>query len=219
MKRLPVILLCFPLFGFVSQGHAQTAAEWLQQKKTAKQYLLAQLEALAAFRKCIAEGYTLTQNGLRSLKGLQETLVQLHQRQYQTLSQVSAPVKSAAVSSEFLPVMSGVLSGLNDFLRELRFVGQLGIGEIKLIKKIIFLLLRKCYQDLDRFGLLVSGNALKMSDGERLYALQKLSAALQDTSRFAGSLIREVREMGIQRTRMLQEEILLSEIEKTSAVS
>lgn len=218
MKRLPVLLLCFPLLGFACQGAAQTTAEWFRQKKTAKQYLLAQLEALSAFRKCLVEGYALTENGLYSLKGFQERLVQLHQQQYQSLSQVSTPVKSAAVSSGFLPVMSGVLTGLNYFLRQLRFAGQLGIGEIRLVKKIIFLLLRKCYLDLDRFGLIISGNTLMMTDGERLAALQQLSAALQETSWFLGSLIRDVGEMGIQRTRMLQEEQLLSEIERTSAL-
>jgi cell fate (sporulation/competence/biofilm development) regulator YlbF (YheA/YmcA/DUF963 family) len=60
MKTMIIILLLVHV-----QASAQTAAEFLQQKKTQRQYLLTQIAALKLYARTALKGYTTVRKGLQ----------------------------------------------------------------------------------------------------------------------------------------------------------
>lgn len=64
MRKTATLLLLLLL---AVGAHAQTAREWLQQKKTQQAYLLEQVAALRLYADYARQGYGITQEGLRAI--------------------------------------------------------------------------------------------------------------------------------------------------------
>lgn len=62
-----------------STVRGQTWKEWLRQKKTKKEYLLAQIAALEAYGSAIKKGYAIAREGLQDIRQMKDGLSGLHQ--------------------------------------------------------------------------------------------------------------------------------------------
>jgi len=72
---------------------AQTAAEFLRQKKTQEKYLLKQLAYLELYCSELRKGYQLAKEGWGTIKGFTDGEFKLHEAFFDALSTVSTVVK------------------------------------------------------------------------------------------------------------------------------
>ena len=65
MKKMTLLLILFISFGQLLQ--AQTFAEWFQQKKTQKKYLVKKIAALQVYIEFAEKGYKIAKEGLNTI--------------------------------------------------------------------------------------------------------------------------------------------------------
>jgi hypothetical protein len=115
IRRNARALLVFSLFTAISTGmaataKAQTFAEWFQQNKTQKKYLLRQIAALQVFSGYLKQGYQVATKGLSSISGSLQTENSLHTTYYNRLKTVDPVVKNNDMVKDVMAWQQDILT-------------------------------------------------------------------------------------------------------------
>ena len=106
MRKTATLLLLLLL---AAGAHAQTAREWLQQKKTQQAYLLEQLAALRLYADIARQGYDITQEGLRAIGSENSAEYGSHLDFFRSLRQADSDLSSYWKLADALVLGDGVV--------------------------------------------------------------------------------------------------------------
>jgi len=188
MKKLYIILLfCSNLcFG---------------QSQEAKQLLLniEKLTQLKLMLQHMKDGYQILSKGYNSIKNISQGNFSLHKDFLDGLLQVSPAVrkykKVADIISFQVKIVKEGKAALNEFKGNKRFTAP----EIEYLSNVFANLLNESVQNIDDLAMIITAGKLRMSDNERLKAIDKLYEDIVDQYSFLNEFNNSTAILALQR--------------------
>jgi len=175
MKKL-IIILGIVLFSFPMANKA------LAQKDEIAQLLL-NVEKLAQFEQILSDmkkGYEILSGGYNTIKDLSQGNFNLHKTFLDALMDVSPTVKNykrvANIINYEVILINEYKSAFNRFKRDTNFNEQ----ELAYLGRVYKNLFKQSLDNLDNLVTIITANQLRMSDDERLGAIDRIFADMQD---------------------------------------
>lgn len=190
MKKLIVILImCSMSFQLKAQS------EEVQQ-------LLLNIEKLSQFRKILKnmkEGYQIIFKGYTAVKDISQGNFNLHKTFLDGLMQVSPAVKKykriADIISYQLRIAKEYKLAFNRFKEEKQFT----IEEIDYLGKVYSNLFNESLKALDELSMVITSGKLRMSDDERLQAIDKIYLSVEEQYSFLKEFTNNSNLLSLQR--------------------
>ena len=146
------------------------------QSQEAKQLLL-NVEKLAQLKLMLSHmktGYKILEKGYTSIKNISQGNFNLHRDFLDGLLQVSPAVKQYSKVADIIRVQLKLVKESKAALAEFRGTKQFTITEIEYLGNVYANLLKECLKTLDELAMVVTAGKLRMSDDERLQAIDKI---------------------------------------------
>lgn len=174
MKKILILILTVCMAIVSNKANAQSAE--IQQ-------LILNIEKLSQFKKILSDmkkGYELLSGGYKTVKDMSEGNFNLHKTFLDALMQVSPVVKNYKRVGDIINfqmlLMKESKNGLNRFVKS----GNFSEKEISYFEKVYANLLRQSLRNLDELTMVVTADKLRMSDDERLQAVDDIYLQMQD---------------------------------------
>ena len=167
---------------------AQTAAEFLNQKKTQQKYLLKQLAYLELYGSELRKGYQLAKEGLGTIKGFTSGEFKLHEAFFDALATVSSVVRKDFRVVEIAKMQIQIRSSFG------ALVGTPGLPKATeaYIQEVRKKVMEECDQDLDELLDVVLSGEVEMDDEARLERLKLVYEAMKEKAEFTTYFCAEV---------------------------
>lgn len=146
------------------------------QSQETKQLLL-NVEKLAQLKLMLSHmktGYQILEKGYTSIKNISQGNFNLHRDFLDGLLQVSPAVKQYSKVADIIRVQLKLVKESKAALAEFRGTKQFTITEIEYLGNVYANLLKECLKTLDELAMVVTAGKLRMSDDERLQAIDKI---------------------------------------------
>lgn len=163
MKKIFFILLLCSNFCF---GQSQEAKQLLLNVEK-----LAQLKLMLSHMKT---GYQILEKGYTSIKNISQGNFNLHRDFLDGLLQVSPAVKKYAKVGDIIQVQIKLVKESKAALAEFRSSKQFTVAEIEYLGHVYANLLKESLKMLDELAMVVTAGKLRMSDDERLQAIDRI---------------------------------------------
>lgn len=195
MKKILLFMAVICLFLTPDKSKAQSAE--IQQ-------LILNIEKLSQFKKILSDmkkGYELLSGGYKTVKDMTEGNFSLHKTFLDALMQVSPAVKNYKRVGEIVEYQISIVkesrSGMNRFIKNGNFSGQ----EINYFEKVYANLLNESLRNLDELTMVITADKLRMSDDERLKAVDDIYEQMQDKLLFLRNFNTTSNVLALQRSK------------------
>ncbi|OKS86134.1 hypothetical protein [Mucilaginibacter polytrichastri] len=194
MKAIKVLLLGAVCFLF-SPLLAKAQSDEIQQ-------LLLNVEKLAQFKAILSDmkkGYTILSTGYNSVKNIAQGNFSLHETFIDGLMLVSPEVRKYYRIVDMIDDQSSIVSEYKSAYARFNAGGNFNASELGYLSKVYGTLLKQSLDNLDQLAAVITANKLRMSDDERLRAIDHLASDTQDKLVFLRSFNRQTSILNIQR--------------------
>ena len=195
MKKVLILILTVCMAIVSSKANAQSAE--IQQ-------LILNIEKLSQFKKILSDmkkGYELLSGGYKTVKDLSEGNFSLHKTFLDALMQVSPVVKNYKRVGDIINfqmmLMKESKNGLNRFVKS----GNFSEKEINYFEKVYGNLLSQSLRNLDELTMVLTADKLRMSDDERLQAVDDIYLQMQDKLLFLRNFNETSNVLALQRAK------------------
>lgn len=168
------------------------------------QQLILNIEKLSQFKKILGDmkkGYELLSGGYKTVKDMTEGNFSLHKTFLDALMQVSPAVKNYGRVGEIVAYQISIVrescSGMNRFMKSGNFSGD----EIHYFEKVYGNLLSQSLRNLDELTMAITADKLRMSDDERLRAIDEIYGQMQDKLLFLRHFNASSNVLALQRSK------------------
>lgn len=196
MKKL-ILILGIALFSLPMANKA------LAQKDEIAQLLL-NVEKLAQFKQILSDmkkGYQILNGGYNTIKDLSEGNFSLHKTFLDALMEVSPTVKNykrvADIINYQIILVKEYKSAFNRFKQDNNFNQQ----ELAYLGRVYENLFKQSLNNLDDLITIITANKLRMSDDERLEAIDKIFDDMQDKLLFLRYFNNNTKVLAVQRAK------------------
>ena len=196
MKKL-IIILGIVLFSFPVANKALAQTDEIAQ-------LLLNVEKLAQFEQILSDmkkGYEILSGGYNTIKDLSQGNFSLHKTFLDALMEVSPTVKNykrvADIISYQVILIKEYKSAFNRFKRDNNFNQQ----ELAYLGRVYENLFKQSLDNLDDLVTIITANQLRMSDDERLGAIDRIFADMQDKLLFLRHFNNNTTVLAVQRAK------------------
>ena len=194
MKKM--ILLLIILYGFITTKVSAQSDE-LQQ-------LLLNVEKLAQFKQILSDmkkGYQILSTGYSTIKDLSQGTFNLHKTFLDGLMMVSPTVKKyqriADIINNQIMIVKEYKNAFNLFKQDSNF----NPDEIEYLGKVYSNLFKQSMNDIDELTVIITDGKLRMSDDERLEAIDRIFNNMQDKLLFLRHFNNNTTILAVQRVR------------------
>lgn len=196
MKKL-IIILGIVLFSFPMANKALAQTDEIAQ-------LLLNVEKLAQFEQILSDmkkGYEILSGGYNTIKDLSQGNFNLHKTFLDALMDVSPTVKNykrvADIINYEVILIKEYKSAFNRFKRDTNFNEQ----ELAYLGRVYKNLFKQSLDNLDNLVTIITANQLRMSDDERLGAIDRIFADMQDKLLFLRHFNNNTTVLALQRAK------------------
>lgn len=195
MKKILILTILITLLMIPFKSMGQSAE--IQQ-------LILNIEKLSQFKKILSDmkkGYELLSGGYKTVKDMTEGNFSLHKTFLDALMQVSPAVKNYKRVAEIVEYQISIVkesrNGMNRFIKSGNFSGQ----EINYFEKVYGNLLNQSLRNLDELTMVITADKLRMSDDERLKAVDDIYEQMQDKLLFLRNFNTTSNVLALQRSK------------------
>lgn len=195
MKKILILTILITLLMIPVKSMGQSAE--IQQ-------LILNIEKLSQFKKILSDmkkGYELLSGGYKTVKDMTEGNFSLHKTFLDALMQVSPAVKNykrvADIVEYQISIVKESRNGMNRFIKSGNFSGQ----EINYFEKVYGNLLNQSLRNLDELTMVITADKLRMSDDERLKAVDDIYEQMQDKLLFLRNFNTTSNVLALQRSK------------------
>lgn len=195
MKKILILTILITLLMIPVKSMGQSAE--IQQ-------LILNIEKLSQFKKILSDmkkGYELLSGGYKTVKDMTEGNFSLHKTFLDALMQVSPAVKNYKRVAEIVEYQISIVkesrNGMNRFIKSGNFSGQ----EINYFEKVYGNLLNQSLRNLDELTMVITADKLRMSDDERLKAVDDIYEQMQDKLLFLRTFNTTSNVLALQRSK------------------
>lgn len=171
------------------------------QSDEAKQLLL-NVEKLAQFKsilKNMKDGYQLLHKGYTSIKDISEGNFSLHKTFLDGLMEVSPTVKKYKRVVDIINYQVRIVKEYKSAFREFKENKRFTVTEIEYIGKVYANLFDQSVKNIDDLAMIITAGKLRMSDDERLQAIDKLYEEIVDQYSFLNEFNNSTAILAVQR--------------------
>ncbi len=197
--RMKKILLFLLLVSAAGSLQAQTFAEWFQQKKTQKKYLLQQIAALQVYIGYAQKGYNIAKEGLTTIGGFTRGEFNLHTDYFNSLKSVNPDIKRYAKVADIIALQIKIVQNYNRTYRQINSSDAFSNDELAYIGRVFGRLLDDCDKTLDELITITTDSKLEMKDNERMDRIDKLYLDMQDKFTFSQSFSNDAKSLAASR--------------------
>ncbi len=179
------------------------------------QQLLLNVEKLAQFKQILSDmkkGYQIVSTGYSTIKDLSQDNFNLRQTFLDGLMTVSPTVKKykriADIISNQIMIVKEYKNAFGRFKQDSNF----NPGEIKYLGKVYSNLFKQSLNDLDELTTIITDSKLRMSDDERLEAIDRIYLNMQDKLLFLRNFNNNTTILAVQRAREKNDAVTLKKI-------
>jgi hypothetical protein len=183
------------LFSFSGQVVAQS---------TQIQQLLLNVEKLAQLKKILSnmkKGYQIVSNGYNAIKDISKGNFNLHEAFLDGLMQVSPTVRKYKKIGEIIIFQTQLVKEYKSAFKRFETSNLFNTNEIKYMGNVYSNLFNKSLQNLDELTMVITAGKLRMSDDERLNAIDRIYIDMGDKLVFLITFNKENNVLAIQRGR------------------
>lgn len=166
--------------------------------------LLLNVEKLAQFKQILSDmkkGYEILNGGYNTIKDLSQGNFSLHKTFLDALMEVSPTVKKykrvADIINYQVILVKEYKSAFNRFKQDNNFNQQ----ELVYLSRVYENLFKQSLNNLDNLATIITANKLRMSDDERLDAIDKIFADMQDKLLFLRYFNNNTTVLAVQRAK------------------
>ncbi len=195
MKKLliiSIVLLC------AENLSAQTLSEWFRQKATQKKYLIQQIAALQVYSGYLSKGYSIAKNGINTIKSIKNGDKLQHTNYFNSLVIVNPQIKRLKKVSDIIAMQLSITKQSGNAIKSCRNNHHFTSSEINYLQGVFDKLLSDCAKNLDELLNLITNGNLQMKDDERIKAIDKIYADMQDKQQFARAFTNNAADLCIQ---------------------
>ncbi|MGH2622495.1 MAG: TerB family tellurite resistance protein, partial [Sphingobacterium sp.] len=167
---IALFMLCFSL----SKANAQTQ-EVMQ--------LLLNVEKLSQFKNILEDmkkGYQIVSTGYNAVKNISQGNFSLHEVFIDGLMLVSPEVKKYHKVAGIITYQSAIVSEYKSAFNRFKSAGTFSAGELNYLGKVYGQLFDQSVNNLDNLLTIITASQLRMSDDERLQAIDRIFEDTQD---------------------------------------
>jgi hypothetical protein len=178
MKTIKLIICALVLVMFGKSSFAQS--------QEAKQLLL-NVEKLSQLKNILSDmkkGYTVVSNGYRSVKNIAEGNFSLHEVFLDGLMVVSPEVKKYARVADIISCQKDIVLEYKRALKSFRVGDVFSEGELSYMSGVYENLFDQSLQNLEDLAMVITSSKLRMSDDERLRAIDRIFLDTRDKLMF-----------------------------------
>lgn len=198
IKKTRVLLaLCLMLCTNLSFGQSSEATQ-----------LLLNVEKLSQLKNILTDmkkGYTIVSNGYRSVKNIAEGNFSLHEVFLDGLMLVSPEVKKYARVGDIISYQKNIVSESGRALKGFRASDVFSIGELEYVGLVYGNLLDQSLQNLEDLTMVITSSKLRMSDEERLKAIDRIFLDTQDKLMFLRNFNSQANMLLLQKKKQQKE--------------
>ncbi len=187
------IILFFLLCSMSFQSKAQAAE--IQQ-------LLLNLEKLAQFKKILQnmyDGFKLISNGYNAVKDISEGNFKLHKVFLDGLADVSPAVKKYKRIADIIDYQLRIVNDSKKVLQQFRSDKQFNTTELNYLATVYDNLIRQTLKHVEELLLVVTAGKLRMSDDERLAAIDRIFVSVESQYSFVREFSNITKLLSVQR--------------------
>ncbi len=203
MKRLTILLLL--MVCSLSMARAQIFAEWFQQKKTQKKYLLQQIAALQVYIGYVKKGYEIGKDGLKLVGDIKDGDFNLHKGYFTSLVKVNPEIKKYSKVVAIVGLQQKIIAVRSQTVKKLQESKLISETEQRYCKQVFERLLEDCGQTMDDLMLVAMDGTLSLKDDERLQRIDQVYDDMSDKHRFAVQFANGAMELVRNRSAELRE--------------
>jgi hypothetical protein len=195
MKRQLILLIM--LVGLLFPSRVVAQSQEMQQ-------LILNIEKLAQFKQILTDmkkGYQILNGGYNVVKDLSKGNFSLHETFLDALMQVSPTVRKYKRVGDIIHYQVLLVKEYKGAFNRFKNSGNFNSEEIAYLEKVYSKLFKESIRNLDELTLVISANTLRMSDDERLFAIDRVYADMQDKLSFLRNFNNNTSVLGIQRTK------------------
>lgn len=194
MKSLLILLLLT----------AQTSSNVLYAQSTEAQQLLLNVEKLAQLKKILSnmkKGYEIVSTGYNTIKDISQGNFNLHDAFLNALLQVSPTVRKYKRVADIISCQSQIVKEYRSAFNRFKSTNLFNSSEITYMEDVYKNLFNKSLQNLDELGMVLTAGKLRMSDDERIAAIDRIYKDISDKLVFLRSFNNEGSVLAVQRGR------------------
>ena len=197
----PFLILLLPIYLTLGLQSSNAQAE------EAAQLLLnvTKLEQLKQILTDLEKGYTTLRTGYSQIENVASGNFSLHEAFLNQLLQVSPAVKNYHKTAEIISYQIKLVRDYKRAFSSFKASGQFTVNEISYLSQVYGNLFKKSLQQLDELTLVLTAGKLRMSDEERLEAIDHIHLDIQDKLMFLTVFNQETQVLAISRSRAKQE--------------
>ncbi|RZJ80588.1 MAG: TerB family tellurite resistance protein [Chryseobacterium sp.] len=171
-------------------------------QSTEAQQLLVNVEKLSQLKNILRDmkkGYTIISNGYNAVKNISQGNFSLHETFLDGLMLVSPEVKKCARVADIITAQKDIVAEYKRSLKSFKISEVMNSGELDYISRVYSGLFAQSIDNLDELTLVLTAGALRMSDEERLSAIDRIFADTSDKLTFLKVFNSETAALIIQR--------------------
>ncbi len=184
-------------------GISQSSA----QSEEAQQLLL-NVEKLAQLKQILSDlkkGYTIVSTGYNTIKNISQGNFNLHKTFLDGLLAVSPTVKNYKKVGEIINAQISIVKEYKSAYSKFKNDGNFNAGELSYLSNVYVNLFNQSVKNLDALTIIITANKLRMSDDERLKAIDDIFNDMQDKLVFLRQFNNNTTILAIQRARERKE--------------
>lgn len=196
MKKL-IIIISFSLLGTLLTFRAAAQADEMAQ-------LLLNIEKLVQFKQILSDmkkGYEILHGGYRTIKNISEDNFSLHKTFLDGLLQVSPAVRNyrrvADITNYQITLVKEYRNAYNQFRRDNNF----NPDELAYLSRVYNNLFKESLRNLEELLTVITAGKARMSDDERLQAIDRIYADMQDKLMFLRHFNNNTTILAVQRAK------------------
>ncbi|MFC4213368.1 TerB family tellurite resistance protein [Pedobacter lithocola] len=198
MKRIRIFLgLILLLGGNVCFAQSQEATQ-----------LLLNVEKLSQLKNILTDmkkGYTIVSNGYKSVKNIAEGNFSLHEVFLDGLMSVSPEVKKYARVADIISYQKNILTEYKRAFKGFASANVFSVDELDYLSRVYENLFDQSLQNIEDLTMVITSSKLRMSDDERLKAIDRIFVDTQDKLMFLRNFNSEANMLLLQKKQQKKE--------------
>lgn len=195
MKK--ILIIGIVLVGLLLPSKVIAQAQEMQQ-------LILNIEKLAQFRQILKDmkkGYEILNGGYNTVKKISQGNFSLHETFLDALMQVSPTIRNYRRVGDIVNYQVLLVKEYKAAFNRFKNSGNFNPDEIAYLERVYNNLFKQSLRNIDELTSVITANRMRMSDDERLVAIDKIYADMQDKLLFLRSFNNNTSVLAIQRAK------------------
>ncbi|WP_233602920.1 TerB family tellurite resistance protein [Pedobacter sp. KBW06] len=179
-------------------------AKWSFSQSQEAQQLLLNVEKLSQLKNILSDmkkGYQVVSQGYQAVSNIARGNFSLHELFLDGMMLVSPEVKKYRKIADIIIAQKNLVAEYKSALRHFNASGNFTVTELDYFISVYSELLGRSMQGLDQLAMVITANKLRMSDDERLQAIDKVFEVIQDKLIFLRAFNQKTEMLSQQRNK------------------